>query len=281
MRWRRTPAPASLTADGCAACHRAHTAKGLYLLNDASASVSIDNYCTTSHGAGGTGATTDVMTGIQYAVGTSTVRAVSPQLGALRGGGFQQARIDSSNAVRASKYVSTRGTSFVSKVGSRLRPRSRLPTSLSPASPGLSRRTKSGAMARPVPGPSWISSARPATTHTATANTGSLRPVPALSATVGTFAATNTALTSVVADDAANLAAVVSPGTDARNYTVIQANPLGGRYLLASQVAAGEPDTFTNTAGDYFPTARSPGTPPPAPARRTRPTATRPTSIRR
>jgi len=84
----------TLTADGCAACHRAHTAKGLYLLNDASASVSINDYCVTCHGAGGTGARTDVMTGVQYAVGTSQVRG-APQIGALRGGGFQSARIAS------------------------------------------------------------------------------------------------------------------------------------------------------------------------------------------
>ncbi len=241
----------TLTADGCAACHRAHTAKGLYLLNDASASVSIDNYCTTCHGAGGTGATTDVMTGIQYAVGTSTVRAVSPQLGALRGGGFQQARIDSSNAVRAS-YLSTRGTSFVSKVGVTT------PTAVTSAHIALSGVTglepQNKVWGNGTTGAGPVVDLECTTCHNPHGNGQYriLRPVPALSATVGTFAATNTALTSVVADDAANLAAVVSPGTDARNYTVIQANPLGGRYLLASQVAAGEPDTFTNTAGDYF-----------------------------
>jgi hypothetical protein len=84
-----------------------------------------------------------------------------------------------------------------------------------------------------------------------------LRPVPQFE--VGTYDPTNPAppagtATTSVADDTANLAAVTSPGTDARNYTIIQYNPAtSGRYLLASQVAAAE-DTgaFNAGAGDYF-----------------------------
>jgi predicted CXXCH cytochrome family protein len=78
-----------INADSCAGCHRAHTAQGPYLINAADE----EALCLTCHGASGTGATTDVMTGIQYTLGTGgTVRGTT-QLGALRGGGFDQARL--------------------------------------------------------------------------------------------------------------------------------------------------------------------------------------------
>ena len=79
----------TLTADSCAGCHRAHTAQGPMLLT----APTEEALCLTCHGAAGTGATTDVMTGVQYTVGTgSTVRGTT-QLGALRGGGFDEARL--------------------------------------------------------------------------------------------------------------------------------------------------------------------------------------------
>lgn len=78
----------TLAADGCAGCHRAHTAQGEMLLNAASE----EELCLTCHGAASTGATTDVMTGIQYAIGAGGLRGAT-QLGALRGGGFDQARL--------------------------------------------------------------------------------------------------------------------------------------------------------------------------------------------
>ena len=77
----------TLTADSCAGCHRVHTAQGAMLLN-----TSEEELCASCHGASSTGATTDVMTGIQYAPATDGTRT-STQLGALRGGGFDQARI--------------------------------------------------------------------------------------------------------------------------------------------------------------------------------------------
>ena len=58
------------------------------LLNAASE----EELCLTCHGAASTGATTDVMTGIQYAIGAGGLRSAT-QLGALRGGGFDQARM--------------------------------------------------------------------------------------------------------------------------------------------------------------------------------------------
>ena len=77
----------TLTADSCAGCHRAHTAQGPLLIN----APTEEELCLTCHGPGGNGASTDVMTGIQYAPSGANFR--SAQLGALRGGGFDEARI--------------------------------------------------------------------------------------------------------------------------------------------------------------------------------------------
>ena len=82
-----------INADGCAGCHRAHTAQGPFLINAADETA----LCKTCHGAAGAGATTDVMTGIQYRL---VGGAGSPVLGALRGGGFVSAAIDSGNPAR-------------------------------------------------------------------------------------------------------------------------------------------------------------------------------------
>jgi hypothetical protein len=67
------------------------------LLNATSA----EELCLTCHGAAVTGATTDVMTGIQYALGPTGLRS-GTALGALRGGGFDQARIASGSMTRVS-----------------------------------------------------------------------------------------------------------------------------------------------------------------------------------
>jgi predicted CXXCH cytochrome family protein len=92
-----------LTADSCAACHRAHTAQGELLLLDQQPAV-----CLVCHGSSGTGATTDVEDGLQFSAGVahSDDPAVSTGVaGALRGGGFAQARIGSSNPTRLSYQV--------------------------------------------------------------------------------------------------------------------------------------------------------------------------------
>jgi predicted CXXCH cytochrome family protein len=78
----------SLTADSCAGCHRVHTAQGPLLLKTATE----EALCTSCHGAASTGATTDVETGIQYVPAGNGTRT-GTQLGALRGGGFEEARI--------------------------------------------------------------------------------------------------------------------------------------------------------------------------------------------
>ena len=85
----------TLAADGCAGCHRAHTAQGEMLIN----APTEEELCLTCHGAASTGATTDVMTGIQYAIGAGGAPR-GAQLGALRGGGFDQARMDAGNMTR-------------------------------------------------------------------------------------------------------------------------------------------------------------------------------------
>jgi predicted CXXCH cytochrome family protein len=75
----------TLTADSCAGCHRAHTAQGSYLL----AAAGEEALCLSCHD--GTGATTNVELGVQY-VPTGLV-GEGTDLGALRNGGFLEARI--------------------------------------------------------------------------------------------------------------------------------------------------------------------------------------------
>ena len=87
---------AGITADGCAGCHRVHTSKSPtgFLLTDASPTIT--GYCRSCHGATGTGAATDVDTGIQYSLGTTDGLRTGTTIGALRSGGFVSARIGSS-----------------------------------------------------------------------------------------------------------------------------------------------------------------------------------------
>jgi predicted CXXCH cytochrome family protein len=81
-------------AGDCASCHRAHTAQAPDLLRE-----EMPGLCTNCHN--GTKATTDVLNGVQYVpTGTTGVYQTTSVLGALRGGGFSYALIDSSNAAR-------------------------------------------------------------------------------------------------------------------------------------------------------------------------------------
>ena len=95
-----------INADSCAGCHRAHTAQGPMLLKAADE----EALCLTCHGSAGVGATTDVLTGVQYKVALPPGSAgqdptnASVLLGALRNGGFDQARIDAGNAARLSYF---------------------------------------------------------------------------------------------------------------------------------------------------------------------------------
>jgi predicted CXXCH cytochrome family protein len=77
---------AGALADGCAGCHRVHTAKASKILKQAQPGL-----CYTCHGTGGQGATTDVQNGVAFSAADRTTKA-----GALRGGGFDYALINSS-----------------------------------------------------------------------------------------------------------------------------------------------------------------------------------------
>jgi predicted CXXCH cytochrome family protein len=94
-----------LNADGCAGCHRAHTAQGPFLIN----AVDETALCKTCHGAVATGSTVDVMTGVQYSL-RGALGVGGTQLGALRGGGFDEARIDAST-IKDGSGVITAGPS--------------------------------------------------------------------------------------------------------------------------------------------------------------------------
>lgn len=95
----------SLTADSCAGCHRVHTAEGAMLLN----APTEEELCLTCHGDAGTGATTDVESGVQYAIGLDGLRDDTAVLGALRAGGFESTRI-------GDPFRYTVGTSRLGKV---------------------------------------------------------------------------------------------------------------------------------------------------------------------
>jgi predicted CXXCH cytochrome family protein len=87
----------TLTADSCAGCHRAHTAQSEFLL----AAASEELLCLSCHGNAGTLATVNVEIGVQYVPAAGGTRT-GTVLGALRNGGFLQARIDSSDPSRLS-----------------------------------------------------------------------------------------------------------------------------------------------------------------------------------
>jgi predicted CXXCH cytochrome family protein len=94
----------SLTTDSCAGCHRVHTAQAPMLLK-----VDEEDLCLSCHGAAVTGATTDVESGLQYAVDDNDTNII----GALRSGGFDTARIGDPAMFT---YLSSRGVSKNSKV---------------------------------------------------------------------------------------------------------------------------------------------------------------------
>jgi predicted CXXCH cytochrome family protein len=100
-----------LNADSCAGCHRAHSAQGVPLLKQQEGPA----LCLACHGTAGLGATTDVETGQQYAPTGAGATGRGVALGALRGGGFVQARIASSSAYRIS-YLSGSDVRLLTKV---------------------------------------------------------------------------------------------------------------------------------------------------------------------
>ena len=104
-----------LTADTCAGCHRAHTAQSDKLLIQSS----VTALCLTCHGGGSTGATTNVVNGVQFVPATSDAlhrNATGVILGALRGGGFATAAIGSSSAYKVVGNLGGHGYATTSKV---------------------------------------------------------------------------------------------------------------------------------------------------------------------
>jgi predicted CXXCH cytochrome family protein len=231
---------AGLTADSCAGCHRAHTAQGEFLLVQEGGPA----LCLTCHGGTGAGATTDVETGLQYTpAGAGGVdRGVA--LGALRSGGFVQARIGSGAAVRVA-YLS--GTSVRQNVKVPTGPlqgvtSAHLPIVGGKVSIGTGVAWGNGPdSVTPYAGPSVNMEC--ATCHNPHGN-GQYRilnPIPA-PAVSGTDVFVPAGVAALVTD-----AALPAPG-DARNYTIIQTNG-GAGTLLASQVSA---LALPYSAGDYF-----------------------------
>jgi predicted CXXCH cytochrome family protein len=234
-----------LTADGCAGCHRAHTAQGPMLLKDASE----EDLCLSCHGSASAGATTSVTDGVQYAPGTNGNTNVV--LGALRGGGFVNARIDAGNAFRETYALPAEAShptvfGFDKKVG------------VGAAEPVTSGHMHVGTSGVTLQGTAWGNGA-----YSSTANAGPpvslgctschnphgngqyriLNPIP--DPATGTVVSVSPyATTPINVTDAAN------PTNTTRNYTVIQWDAAAGaRYLLASEIVA---DVVDPAAGDYW-----------------------------
>lgn len=83
----------NMSVDRCAGCHRVHTATNAYLLTQSETSL-----CQSCHGSGATGASSDVMDGVGYAITDLATSTRGATTGALRGGGFNFALIDAGNA---------------------------------------------------------------------------------------------------------------------------------------------------------------------------------------
>lgn len=241
----------TLTADNCAGCHRAHTAQGSNLL----AVADEEALCLSCHGAAGTGASVDVESGVQYALASDGTRD-TPVLGALRDGGYVDARINSADPYRVAYMRSATAVSFHTKV-------SVLSSGQPVTSAHLDLDGAGGVVASGVawgnidgtPGETFDASANPGGTVSGMTCTSChnphgngnyriLNPIPAPETTTGdTFAA---ATADVVVTDAP-----LPTAGDERNYTVIQLQG-GTDTLYASQIEALEAGGLPNTAGDYF-----------------------------
>jgi predicted CXXCH cytochrome family protein len=222
-----------INADSCAGCHRTHTAQGPYLL----AAESEEALCLTCHGATGTGATTDVENGIQYTLSSVRGNAV---LGALRGGGFLEARIASGDAARLTYMRTATATSQRTKVpvlaAGEAVTSSHLDLAAGVSSTGIA--WGNGAIsATPDAGAALDISCGSCHNPHGNGNYRILNAIPH-GDDAGPFVEPTTG---VVVTDAA-----LPPPGDTRNYTVIQAKD-GTSTLLASQVV-----TYGATAGDYF-----------------------------
>ena len=237
-----------INADSCAGCHRAHTAQGPMLL----AAQSEEALCLTCHGSGSTGATTDVENGIQYTLASVRGTAV---LGALRGGGFLNARIDSDNAYRVgyNRWTTDNTVTPPERVIAGVSMRTKVPVQAA-GEPVTSSHLDLGQAGVTGTGIAWGNGAL------GTAGAGAELDISCGSCHNphgnGNYRILNAIphgdddgpfiepTTGVVVTDAA-----LPPAGDTRNYTVIQT--MGGTgSLLASQVLA--LPGYTNLAGDYL-----------------------------
>ena len=252
----------SLGADSCAGCHRAHTAQGELLINQPTE----EGLCLGCHGAASTGATTDVMTGVQYALGADGLRNGATTLGALRSGGFDQARISSADPYRRAVTVSG-SVFFLPKVSVQ-----------AVAEDVTSAHLNLPDNALTAPAVAWGNGAYYSPTTGANLSAGPtvnlgcgschnphgngqyriLNPVPNPTATSGTFVA-------VTAPGATVKDAALPGASDARNYTVIQVKGTQGTpstYMLyasdvldarlVSPTKTWPAGSYGATAGDYF-----------------------------
>jgi predicted CXXCH cytochrome family protein len=238
----------TLTADSCAGCHRAHTAQGALLLT-----TDEEALCLTCHGTLGTGATTNVEDGVQYtAVNNGTYGGdTGPVLGALRGGGFVHARIDSSNAARVLTCVD-KSTSC--RLGELAKVRA-----LAAGAPVTSAHLNLPENGLSLPQVAWGNGAVSLTENVGptvilgcaschnphgNGNYRILNPIPAPEVSSGTF--------TPVASPGVSVTDGTLPGaTDgARNYTIIQTQ--GGTGTLLASQAATAAGTAGATSGDYW-----------------------------
>ena len=225
-----------ITADSCAGCHRAHTSQDPSGFLLTTSEPTITGFCLTCHGATGTGAATDVATGVQYAL-TASGRNDSAILGALRSGGFLEARIGSGSPARIlHSPLTTLAKVPVLAAGGAVTS-SHLDLAAGVSSTGIA--WGNGAInATPNAGAVLDMSCGSCHNPHGNGNYRILNAIPTGDGT-GPFVEPTTGVT--VTD------AALPPAGDARNYTVIQV-PGPGYLLLSSQVAG----TYANTQGDYF-----------------------------
>jgi len=79
------------TPDKCASCHRIHTGQNEYLLKEAG---TIEDFCYSCHGNGGPGSDLAAQEGKYYGFGSGPPYGGKVTYGALRGGGFETALIN-------------------------------------------------------------------------------------------------------------------------------------------------------------------------------------------
>lgn len=228
-----------ISADSCAGCHRAHTAQGELLLQ----APSEEALCLTCHGATGTGATTDVESGVQYTLAAAGQVRGGTILGALRGGGFVDARIASDSAARLA-YQS----------GSSVRELPKVPVAASGEAVTSAHLDLDGAGGVATSGVVWGNGPISATANPGGSGTIScgtchnphgngkyriLNPIPTVSEPNGF----------IVAPTGVDVTDGPAPAAgDTRNYTVIQLRDNVGTATVSQVVAGG----FTATQGDYM-----------------------------